>query len=138
MTFSCTVLRTVLPIAFTVLTAPLAVLLTVFTTLCAARPIGLFFWGYGWSLAAWCELRTAFRSFRLDRIRALEVLDERSPEIVDGFLPEPDEQAALEEARQHIHEVHGEGCDVGRSDAGRRLHWHRLSAALALAPIASV
>ncbi len=41
------------------------------------RPIGLFFWGYGWSLAAWCELRTAFRSFRLDRIRALEVLDER-------------------------------------------------------------
>ncbi len=41
------------------------------------RPIGLFFWGYGWSLAAWCELRTAFRSFRLDRIRAIEVLDER-------------------------------------------------------------
>ena len=41
------------------------------------RPIGLFFWGYGWSLAAWCELRVAFRSFRLDRIRALEVLDER-------------------------------------------------------------
>jgi predicted DNA-binding transcriptional regulator YafY len=41
------------------------------------RPIGLFFWGYGWSLAAWCELRTAFRSFRLDRIRGLEVLDER-------------------------------------------------------------
>lgn len=41
------------------------------------RPIGLFFWGYGWSLAAWCELRVAFRSFRLDRIRAIEVLDER-------------------------------------------------------------
>ncbi len=46
-------------------------------TVRVVRPIGLFFWGYGWSLAAWCELRTAFRSFRLDRIRALEVLDER-------------------------------------------------------------
>lgn len=54
------------------------------------RPIGLFFWGYGWSLAAWCELRTAFRSFRLDRIRALEVLDERFHEepgrTLDDFM----------------------------------------------------
>ena len=41
------------------------------------RPLGLFFWGYGWSLAAWCELRTDFRSFRLDRIRELRVLPER-------------------------------------------------------------
>ena len=54
------------------------------------RPIGLFFWGYGWSLAAWCELRVAFRSFRLDRIRALEVLDERFHDepghTLDDFL----------------------------------------------------
>ncbi len=41
------------------------------------RPIGLFFWGYGWSLAAWCELRGGFRSFRLDRMRAVNVLDVR-------------------------------------------------------------
>jgi predicted DNA-binding transcriptional regulator YafY len=32
------------------------------------RPLGLFFWGRTWTLAAWCELRTGFRNFRLDRI----------------------------------------------------------------------
>ena len=40
------------------------------------RPLGLAFWGRGWSLAAWCELRSDFRTFRPDRIQALEVLDE--------------------------------------------------------------
>ena len=34
------------------------------------RPLGLYFWGRVWTLAAWCELRSAFRSFRLDRIEA--------------------------------------------------------------------
>jgi predicted DNA-binding transcriptional regulator YafY len=32
------------------------------------RPLGLFFWGKTWTLAAWCEMRTGFRNFRLDRI----------------------------------------------------------------------
>ncbi|MGC4119216.1 MAG: YafY family protein [Myxococcales bacterium] len=41
------------------------------------RPLGLFFWGQGWSLAAWCELREGFRHFRLDRIGRCEVLAER-------------------------------------------------------------
>lgn len=31
-------------------------------------PLGLYFWGHVWSLAAWCELRQDFRNFRLDRI----------------------------------------------------------------------
>jgi predicted DNA-binding transcriptional regulator YafY len=31
-------------------------------------PLGLYFWGHVWSLAAWCELRQGFRNFRLDRI----------------------------------------------------------------------
>jgi len=31
-------------------------------------PLGLYFWGNVWSLAAWCELRKDFRNFRLDRI----------------------------------------------------------------------
>ena len=31
-------------------------------------PLGLFFWGSKWTLAAWCEQREAFRTFRLDRI----------------------------------------------------------------------
>jgi predicted DNA-binding transcriptional regulator YafY len=32
------------------------------------RPLGVFFWGRTWTLAAWCEMRTGFRNFRLDRI----------------------------------------------------------------------
>jgi predicted DNA-binding transcriptional regulator YafY len=36
------------------------------------RPLALYFWGAVWTLAAWCELRVDFRSFRLDRIRACE------------------------------------------------------------------
>ncbi len=31
-------------------------------------PLGLFFWGNVWTLGSWCELREAFRNFRLDRI----------------------------------------------------------------------
>lgn len=41
------------------------------------RPLGCFFWGQVWTLGAWCELRADFRSFRLDRITALQQLDER-------------------------------------------------------------
>ncbi|AUX45531.1 DeoR family transcriptional regulator [Sorangium cellulosum] len=44
------------------------------------HPLGLFFWGTGWSLAAWCELRAEFRGFRLDRIHDLETLDARFEE----------------------------------------------------------
>ena len=32
------------------------------------RPLGVFFWGRTWTLAAWCELRNDFRNFRLDRV----------------------------------------------------------------------
>ena len=41
------------------------------------RPLALSFYGPSWLLAAWCELRQDFRSFRLDRISELDVLDER-------------------------------------------------------------
>lgn len=33
-----------------------------------ARPLALYFWGGAWTLVAWCELRNAFRTFRLDRM----------------------------------------------------------------------
>lgn len=46
------------------------------------RPLGCFFWGQVWTLAAWCELRQDFRSFRIDRLRSAQVLDE-------GFRDEP-------------------------------------------------
>lgn len=41
------------------------------------RPLGLYFWGMKWSLAAWCELRQDYRNFRPDRIQRLEVTGER-------------------------------------------------------------
>lgn len=41
------------------------------------RPLGSFYWGAVWTLAAWCETREDFRSFRVDRIEQLESLDER-------------------------------------------------------------
>jgi len=42
----------------------------------SVSPIGLYFWGSGWSLAAWCDLRQAYRNFRPDRMQSVEVLDE--------------------------------------------------------------
>ncbi len=38
-------------------------------------PLGLFYWGKVWTLVAWCELRNAYRHFRLDRMKTLEILD---------------------------------------------------------------
>ena len=37
------------------------------------RPLGVFFWGRTWTLAAWCELRSDFRNFRLDRASDLVI-----------------------------------------------------------------
>ena len=39
------------------------------------RPLGCFFWGKVWTLAAWCETRQAFRNFRLDRIAGVQPAD---------------------------------------------------------------
>ncbi len=39
------------------------------------RPLGCFYWGKVWTLAAWCESREAFRNFRLDRIAGVKILD---------------------------------------------------------------
>jgi len=54
------------------------------------RPLGLYFWGRSWSLAAWCELRQAYRNFRPDRMSRITILDESfdgSDGIdLDGFV----------------------------------------------------
>ncbi len=36
-------------------------------------PLAMVFWGGAWSIAAWCETRADFRSFRLDRIQHFQV-----------------------------------------------------------------
>ena len=43
------------------------------------QPLGLYFWGSQWTLVAWCEVRVAFRTFRLDRIAALAGTGEHFP-----------------------------------------------------------
>jgi predicted DNA-binding transcriptional regulator YafY len=46
------------------------------------RPLSLAYFGPVWVLAAWCELREDFRTFRLDRMQEFRVTDAR-------FRPEP-------------------------------------------------
>jgi predicted DNA-binding transcriptional regulator YafY len=41
------------------------------------RPLALHFWGQVWTLAAWCELRDDFRTFRVDRVEGIELTEER-------------------------------------------------------------
>ena len=42
-----------------------------------AWPLGLHFWSGVWTLSAWCETRDDFRTFRLDRMSRVEILDAR-------------------------------------------------------------
>jgi predicted DNA-binding transcriptional regulator YafY len=51
------------------------------------HPLALYFWGGTWTLAAWCELRTDFRTFRVDRIEHVDSLDE-------SFTPRPGQTLA--------------------------------------------
>ncbi|TMH82749.1 MAG: WYL domain-containing protein, partial [Betaproteobacteria bacterium] len=38
------------------------------------------YWGRTWTIGAWCERRTDFRNFRVDRIAGLETLERRYPD----------------------------------------------------------
>ena len=69
------------------------------------RPLGCFYWSAVWTLSTWCETRQAFRSFRIDRIRELTVLDER-------FRDEPGKTLA----------------DLFREHEASRAEWERPSA----------
>jgi len=40
------------------------------------EPLGLIFWGKVWTLVAWCQLRSDYRTFRLDRINSLDVMSD--------------------------------------------------------------
>jgi predicted DNA-binding transcriptional regulator YafY len=43
--------------------------------------LALHFWGQVWTLAAWCELRDDFRTFRVDRAESVGLAEERFPRI---------------------------------------------------------
>jgi predicted DNA-binding transcriptional regulator YafY len=49
------------------------------------RPLGCFYWGKVWTLAAWCEARHDFRNFRLDRMTLVQAVDG----VVGQFRDEP-------------------------------------------------
>jgi len=61
------------------------------------RPLACLFWDAAWTLAAWCELRNDFRSFRVDRFTSVKVLDER-------FRDEPGKTLA-----DMLRQIEGEG-----------------------------
>ena len=52
----------------------------------SVRPLGLFFWGKVWTLAAWCELRNDYRSFRIDRIQTVAEAGRRFEETKEISL----------------------------------------------------
>ena len=56
-------------------------------TLRVLRPPGCFYWGKVWTLAAWCEVRDGFRSFRLDRIVVVIPMDGK-----DGYSKDEPEK----------------------------------------------
>lgn len=41
----------------------------------SVRPLALYCWSGTWTLVSWCELRKDFRTFRLDHIESLEILE---------------------------------------------------------------
>jgi predicted DNA-binding transcriptional regulator YafY len=67
------------------------------------RPLGCFYWGEVWTLAAWCEVREDFRNFRVDRIERLSRLD-------DSFRDEPGKTLA-----DMFRQVEGEMTERDRS-----------------------
>ena len=50
------------------------------------RPLGMVYWGSVWTFIGWCELRDDYRSFRLDRIDQLQLLEERYADDPDISL----------------------------------------------------
>lgn len=66
------------------------------TTERVVHPLGLYFWGSSWTLAAWCEMRADYRNFRPDRITDLQTLEDRyDPDAgpsLQGFLDAMAEQ----------------------------------------------
>ncbi len=70
------------------------------------RPLVMAFYGPVWLLAAWCEFRSDFRVFRLDRMSALSVLDERfraePGKTVFDFLKQDTERKAQRHVKPSV------------------------------------
>ena len=92
------------------------------------RPLALSFWGRSWTLTAWCELREDFRTFRVDRIRAADVLARRFEEepgrsLEDFFARMQEERAAARhpsELRAASRDGREKSPELDLSDSERR------------------
>src|SRR5438067_2062120 len=68
------------------------------------QPLGLYYWGQTWTLAAWCELRQGFRNFRIDRIEDLSVTSERFEKVPGRTLADFVAQIEAEEHERRTSE----------------------------------
>ncbi|SEQ80381.1 helix-turn-helix transcriptional regulator [Microlunatus flavus] len=59
---------------------------TATSTVREVETMGLLRAGDAWLLAGWCRLRNAIRGFRIERITALEILDETAPDRDPALL----------------------------------------------------
>ncbi|MEX0839038.1 MAG: YafY family protein [Parvibaculum sp.] len=61
------------------------------------RPLGLAFFGPFWMLAAWCEKRDDFRTFRIERIGTMKITEEmfkdEKGKTMEDFIARPSESA---------------------------------------------
>lgn len=100
-------------------------------TLRMVRPLGCFHWDATWTLAAWCELRSELRSFRLDRITAIAVQadgfrDEAGRTLADFLRAAAAEAASFADpqdcARQldEAERLDGEPADAAAGEAAAR------------------
>jgi len=69
------------------------------------RPLGLACWGRTWTLVAWCELRDAFRHFRLDRMERL---------VETGLVFEMEEGQRLEDFLAQVADRNDERNQSGK------------------------
>lgn len=74
-------------------------------------PLGLIFWGNVWTLAAWCELRDDYRTFRIDRIQKLDVTTQEFRETDAISL-----DALMQRYREEYSENHASGQTEGHTE----------------------
>ncbi|WP_196139047.1 YafY family protein [Aliikangiella sp. G2MR2-5] len=74
-------------------------------------PLGMYYWGKVWTMVAWCELREAFRAFRVDRIESLQETGNNYQEIDGRSL---DDYIAIQKALYQQHKEWDENQNYGQ------------------------
>ena len=68
------------------------------------RPLALYFWSGVWTLAAWCELRKDFRTFRIDRMQDVRVIArefvQKKGQRLEDYLRQAARQDPAEDSTQ--------------------------------------